>query len=142
MKKALLLALVTIFSMSFSSPSKADTAYYLGGALNPTRCSLLAGSLGYPRYQFGGFVNGVYFWNACFGIKGDAPNPWGEVTVFDVLAYEDSRSCANDIEFRVEGVSCRTQTDRALQCKTKRQDINTVKDLIYKVKCVKDVKKG
>ncbi|MFM8316086.1 MAG: hypothetical protein ACKOA8_17545 [Deltaproteobacteria bacterium] len=48
---------------------------YLGGAYNAYHCSQIAGSYGFPRYQFGGYWGGYYIWNGCFGLGNNNPPP-------------------------------------------------------------------
>jgi hypothetical protein len=57
------------FGVLLATSSTAFAAQYtfLGGALNLRHCQQMAGDAGFGRATFGGFVNGVYYWNACLG---------------------------------------------------------------------------
>lgn len=40
---------------------------YLGGAASLAHCQIIAGRAGFTTATFGGYVNGIYYWNACLG---------------------------------------------------------------------------
>lgn len=76
----ILLLMKKLFSISFiifSLTSHANAYYmdYLGGAYNLQHCTSIAGQLGYPKCQYGGYYNGYYVLNGCFGIYYQTPPP-------------------------------------------------------------------
>ncbi len=62
-KKILLTIAILLPTSAF-----AKTYVSLGGAVNAAHCSQIAGNAGYASYRFGGYVNGIYYWNACLGV--------------------------------------------------------------------------
>jgi hypothetical protein len=56
---------VVIFTTSASALATSYT--YLGGANSLAHCQKIAGRAGFTTATFGGYVNGIYYWNACLG---------------------------------------------------------------------------
>jgi hypothetical protein len=55
------------FALICSAPAFGAQYTFLGGALNLQHCLKMAGDAGFGRGTFGGYVNGIYYWNACLG---------------------------------------------------------------------------
>lgn len=69
---------------------------YLGGAFNLGHCSQLAGAAGFQLATFGGYYNGVYLVNGCFGSN---RNGGGNGNYVVTLAQGHRvGQCANSIE--------------------------------------------
>lgn len=66
MRTLLSIALSAVLWMS-STAAHAEQKHYLGGAYNLDHCCRIAESAGYTRCTFGGYVGGLYYYNACFG---------------------------------------------------------------------------
>lgn len=142
MKSLLLSALVSIAALTGATQASAQTGYvYLGGALSLPHCQQIAGASGYQIATFGGFVNGIYIFNACFGSNlggGGGGQPTGMIRKYDVYTAEyDTQKCAEDIEwiFANDDVRCEVQGVK-IRCISR---IGGVKNQIEQVDCVSDV---
>ena len=132
MLKLSALASVLAATLFFSTGAQAQPYTYLGGALNLGHCQQLAGAAGYQLATFGGYVNGIYYWNACFGSNLDngEDDRTQEFDVYVRRGYNDS-DCADDIEYELRGVRCLTETRGLLSCRSyrgaDRRDIESVR---------------
>lgn len=137
MKKLFLTIAIAIASLtaigSGASSAQAQNGYvYLGGAFSFPHCQQIAGAAGYTIATYGGFVNGIYVVNACFGSfagggSGDL------IRRYDVrVKTEDLATCKDDIEWEVSDVRC-SENGRYLRCVSRRGDIKAELD---RVNCV------
>jgi hypothetical protein len=170
MKKTLLSTIVFGLLLVASSRSLADgidySFTYLGGTASAADCAALAGSLGYREWAFGGYVGGIYYWNACLARNPAGPivdpvNPsygdcranggyadhpagdWYRVYVGDAIHGRDVRNVANQIENHSNyDLRCFTdcEIEQKLHCRDARsQGEDRVKDMVLDVRGVKDV---
>ena len=109
-KFALWIALALFTARTESA--RAEGYVYLGGAYSLADCQIIAGRYGYAVATFGGFVNGIYYWNACFGSGiggggggiGVTGKAWYRLFLFD---GEDRRQCRDKVHAQVPSASCR-----------------------------------
>jgi hypothetical protein len=117
--------------------AKADNGYtYLGGAQNMPHCQIMAGNAGFAVATFGGYVNGIYFWNACFGSVKNTPT-YGWYTVF-LYDGEDRKKCKEKVYKDVSSATCEldgNDTFPRLVCEIRRSDERDLK----RVSCVEKV---
>jgi len=67
---------VTTLLASRARPAHAQVQYYyLGGANSLWHCAQIAGAYGFQYGTYGGYVNGIYYANACFGSNYRYPQP-------------------------------------------------------------------
>lgn len=62
-----------IAGLLFFGLNASAATYYLGGAYDARHCQQIAGQAGYPYCKFGGYHNGYYVTNGCFGITSNQP---------------------------------------------------------------------
>jgi hypothetical protein len=68
---------VVISVASLVSANAFATQYtFLGGAASLAHCQIMAGQAGFNTATFGGYVNGIYYWNACLGSNRPVVNPY------------------------------------------------------------------
>jgi hypothetical protein len=140
--KNLILALVAAAALT-STGAVAQTGYtYLG----PAHCQILAGNAGFVIANYGGYVDGIYYFNACFGsvaIDGGGGGSGGStVKYLEVWMHsdEDKTACIRDIEWASPDVVCRPHSSYNMaDCRVRSRDVSRATSDIEFVRCVKQV---
>jgi hypothetical protein len=74
--RKLLGLLVLVPTLLAAGNAQARVQYvYLGGAWDLNHCAQIAGANNFGYATLGGYVNGIYYWNACFGSDYRYPQP-------------------------------------------------------------------
>lgn len=134
--KNLIAGLLTVAAVSVGAQATAAEATwtYLGGAMHLPHCQQIAGAYGYLYATYGGYVNGVYVFNACFGSNGAQDT--SDIRKYDIYSNDDLTSCAADVEWQLGlDVRCEAQIDM-IRCVSRRGGVKTE---IENVDCVNRV---
>jgi hypothetical protein len=144
-----LFLIATMFCSFSSANAQVSGPYvYFGRALNIQHCLQMVSAAGYRVATMGGYVYGIYDFNACFGSEllssggGSGDGTESQLSYFDVYAHAGSNllTCVQDIEFEVNAVRCRVANEslNKLECKARSRTPSLKSDIEF-VGCVADV---